>query len=152
MVIGPGAEPTTRYSKLTMVESAYEVKFYKNDFSNVDRPGVPIVLGHNSNVILSREEYCQWQLELVAKIGKCFLNVVHEVDVSCIKKDHKHHLGVMQSAVSAGVAAITGTHLHPHHLQHQYFLLSSLLWESLVTLLNLLLLLLLLKNKREEIP
>ena len=101
MVIGPGAEPTTRYSKLTMVESAYEAKFYKNDFSNVDRPGVPIVLGHNSSnhyaptVILSREEYCQWQLEPVAKIGKCFLNVAHEVDVSCIKEDHKHHLGVM---------------------------------------------------------
>ena len=119
MVIGPGAEPTTRYSKLTMVESAYEAKFYKNDFSNVDRPGVPIVLGHNSSnhyaptVILSREEYCQWQLELVAKIGKCFLNVANEVDVSCIKKDHKHHLGVMQSTVSAGVAAITGTQFTP---------------------------------------
>ena len=78
MVIGPGAEPITRYSKLTMVESAYEAKFYKNDFSSVDRPGVPIVLGHNSSnhyaptVILSREEYYQWQLELVAKIGKLF--------------------------------------------------------------------------------
>ena len=63
------------YSKLTMVESAYEAKFYKSDFSNVDRPGVPIVMGHNSTnhyaptVILSRE-YSQWQLELFAKIGK----------------------------------------------------------------------------------
>ena len=33
--------------------------------------------------------------------------------MSCIKKDHKHHLGVMQSAVSAGVAAITGTQFTP---------------------------------------
>ena len=80
------------YSKFTMVEPAYEAKFYKGDFGNVDRPRVPIVLGHNSTshyaptVILSKEEYAQWQLELVAKIGKCFLNVVHEVDVSCINK------------------------------------------------------------------
>ena len=36
------------YSKLTMVESAYEAKFYKGDYANVDRPGAPIVLGHNS--------------------------------------------------------------------------------------------------------
>ena len=48
MVIGSGAEPTTGYSKLTMGESAYEAKFYKNDLSNVDRCGVPIVLGHNN--------------------------------------------------------------------------------------------------------
>ena len=75
-----------------MVESAFEAKFYKGDFANVDRPGVPIVLGHNSTnhyaptVILSKEEYANWQLELVAKIGKSFLNVVHEVDVSCYQR------------------------------------------------------------------
>ena len=102
-----------------MVESAYEAKFYKGDFGNVDRPGVLIVLGHNSTnhfaptVILSNEEYAQWQLELVAKIGKCFLNVVHEVDVSCINKKQKHHLDVMQAAVSAGVTCITGTEFTP---------------------------------------
>ena len=107
------------YSKLTMVESAYEAKFYKGDFANVDRPGVPIVLGHNSTnhyaptVILSKEEYANWQLELVAKIGKSFLNVVHEVDVSCISKEHKRHLGVMQAAVSAEVNCITRTELTP---------------------------------------
>ena len=102
-----------------MVESIYEAKFYKSDFSNVDRPGVPIVLAHNSSnhyaptVILNREEYAQWQLELVGKIGKCFLNVIHEVDVTCIKKDQRHHPGVMQSAVSAGVTCITGTEFTP---------------------------------------
>ena len=73
------------YSKLGMVESAYEAKFYKGDFANVDRPGVRIVLRHNSTnhyapiVVLSKEEYANWQLKL-AKIGKSFLNVVHEVD------------------------------------------------------------------------
>ena len=64
------------YSKLTMAEPAYEFKFYKGEFANVDRPGVPIVLGHNSTnhyapaVILSKEEYANWQLEFVAKIEK----------------------------------------------------------------------------------
>ena len=78
VAVGPGAEPTTLYSKLTMVELAYEARLYKGDFSNVDRPGVPIVLAHNSSnhyaptVILNREEYAQWQLELVGKIVKCF--------------------------------------------------------------------------------
>ena len=76
---------------LTMIELAYEAKFYKGDYSNVDRTGIPIVLVHNSSnhyvptVILNREEYAQWQLELVGKIGKCFLNEIHEVDVTCIK-------------------------------------------------------------------
>ena len=54
-----------------------------------------------------------WQLELVAKIGKSFLNVVHEVDVSCISKEQKHHLSVMQAAVSAGITCITGTKSTP---------------------------------------
>ena len=60
------------YSKLTMGESAYEAKFYKGDFGNVDRPGVPVVLGHNSTnhyaptVTLCKEECAQWQLELEA--------------------------------------------------------------------------------------
>ena len=52
-------------------------------------------------------------MELVAKIGKCFLNVVHEVDISCINKEQKHHLGVMQTAVSVGVTCITGTEFTP---------------------------------------
>ena len=78
----------------------------------MERPGVPIVLGHNSTnhyaptVILSKEEYANCQLESVATIGKSFLNVVHEVDVCCISKKQKHHLGVMQAVVSAGVACI----------------------------------------------
>ena len=85
----------------------------------MDRPGVSIVLGHNSTdhyastVILSKKEYANWQLELVAKIGKNFLNVVHEVDVPCISKEQKHHLGVMQAAVSAGVTCIIGTEFTP---------------------------------------
>ena len=102
-----------------MVESAYEAKFDKGDFGNVDRPGVPIVIVHNSTnhyaptVIPSKEEYAQWQLELVAKIGKYFLNVVYEVDVSCINKEQKHHLGAMQATVSAGVTCITEREFTP---------------------------------------
>ena len=47
VVVGPGPEPTMHYSKLTMVESAYEVKFYK--VTLVMWIGqVPIVMGHNS--------------------------------------------------------------------------------------------------------
>ena len=42
-----------------------------------------------------------------------FLNVIHGFDVTCIKKDQKHHLGVMQSAVSAVVTCITGTEFTP---------------------------------------
>ena len=50
-------------------------KFYKGDFVNVDRPrGAYGPRAHQHNhyaltVILSKEEYAQLQLELVAKIG-----------------------------------------------------------------------------------
>ena len=66
------------YSKLTMVESAYEAKFYKGDFANVDSPGVPIVLGHNSTnhhaptVILSKEEYAKLAIGVSSKNRKEF--------------------------------------------------------------------------------